>query len=229
MKKLERKKTITGVLSKHRKGFGFVAWDENSKDIYIGSKYMGSAMDGDTVVVELLPAASWRGTSGIRTGEGYRPARPEGRIIAVKKRKLKEVPGTFRRVGKSHNGMSFVIPAIKELKEEIYINAGADHGAIDGDKVVVKLTQYPDRYRRAEGKITEIISKAGEPGGDIKLIARSYGMKEGFPAKARAEARDIKAEHVGRHGMLEDAEIRKRRDLRKETIFCNVIGHMLQK
>ena len=112
-KKGKHKTVVTGVLSKHRKGFGFVAWNENEKDIYISSRYMGSAMDGDEVVVELLPISTWRGTSGIRIDDNYRPARPEGRIIGIKKRKLTEIAGTF------YKG-NYVEPAGKGFTEEIY-------------------------------------------------------------------------------------------------------------
>ena len=211
-KKGKHKTVVTGVLSKHRKGFGFVAWNENEKDIYISSRYMGSAMDGDEVVVELLPISTWRGTSGIRIDDNYRPARPEGRIIGIKKRKLTEIAGTF------YKG-NYVEPAGKGFTEEIYVTNSSVSGVQSGDRVMVKITQYPDRFRRAEGKITEIISGWNEAGGDIKLIARSYGMKETFPAKAKSEAIAFKADYVKNGCALSPEDIEGRRDLRNEGIF----------
>ena len=211
-KKGKHKTVVTGVLSKHRKGFGFVAWNENEKDIYISSRYMGSAMDGDEVVVELLPISTWRGTSGIRIDDNYRPARPEGRIIGIKKRKLTEIAGTF------YKG-NYVEPAGKGFTEEIYVTNSSVSGVQSGDRVMVKITQYPDRFRRAEGKITEIISGWNEAGGDIKLIARSYGMKETFPAKAKSEAIAFKADYVKNGCALSPEDIEGRRDLRNEVIF----------
>ena len=211
-KKGKHKTVVTGVLSKHRKGFGFVAWNENEKDIYISARYMGSAMDGDEVVVELLPISTWRGTSGIRIDDNYRPARPEGRIIGIKKRKLTEIAGTF------YKG-NYVEPAGKGFTEEIYVTNSSVSGVQSGDRVMVKITQYPDRFRRAEGKITEIISGWNEAGGDIKLIARSYGMKETFPAKAKSEAIAFKADYVKNGCALSPEDIEGRRDLRNEVIF----------
>ena len=213
-----RKQVITGQLSKHRKGFGFVAWSEEEKDIYISAGNMGSAMDGDIVAVELLPAATWRGTSGIRVDENYRPARPEGRIIAVKKRKVTEVAGTFRRLRKGRKYIGCVLPASRSFAEEIYIT-DAPSDICDGDRVVARLTRYPDAYRRAEGTVTELISGFNEPGGDIKLIARSYGMSDVFPAKARSEAKTLRNAYVSRGRHLRSDEIDGRRDLRGETIF----------
>jgi len=222
-RKRRHKHTLTGTLSKHRKGFGFVAWKEGEKEIYINSKYMGSAMDGDTVSVQLLPAPTWKGTSGIRIDGNYRPARPEGRITAVKKRKLTAAAGTFVMPG------SYVIPAGKSFPEEIFIADSSVSGVQSGDRVMVKLTRYPDRYKRAEGRIVEIISRRGEPGGDIRLIARSFGMKEPFSAEARIEAKELRNEYYAQAeqgyaycdtgGHACGREIRKRRDLRNETIF----------
>ena len=211
-KKGKHKTVVTGVLSKHRKGFGFVAWNENEKDIYISSRYMGSAMDGDEVVVELLPISTWRGTSGIRIDDNYRPARPEGRIIGIKKRKLTEIAGTF------YKG-NYVEPAGKGFTEEIYVTNSSVSGVQSGDRVMVKITQYPDRFRRAEGKITEIISGWNEAGGDIKLIARSYGMKETLKKKKKSEAIAFKADYVKNGCALSPEDIEGRRDLRNEVIF----------
>ncbi len=231
IKKPNRKKAnrcVTGILSKYRKGFGFVAWDEKEKDIFIRQKYMGSAMDGDEVRVELFPADTWKGTSGIRIDEDYRPARPEGRILAVKKRKLTEIPGTLailtshQRTSKGQQKTFVVTPEGKAFPEDLFITSfqKIDHDSLhSGDKVLVKITQYPDRYRRAEGEIIDVISRWNEPGGDIKLIARSFGMREEFPHDARSEAIALKAEYVKHHRRLTQNEIRGRRDLRNEIIF----------
>ncbi|MBQ6495963.1 MAG: ribonuclease R [Firmicutes bacterium] len=217
-KQTSKKQLVIGELSKHRKGFGFVAWDKDEKDIYISANHMGSAMDGDIVAVEILPAETWRGTSGIRIDENFRPARMEGRIIAVRKRKITEVAGTFYVRG-TREKADYVIPAGKTFQEEIVIPESAS-GVCHGDRVMVRITQYPDRFRRAEGEIAEIISGFNEPGGDIKLIARSFGMREEFPAKAQSEATALKAEYVHREVyQIESEDLKNRRDLRTETIF----------
>ena len=79
--------------------------------------------------------------------------------------------------------------------------------------MVVQITKYPDKYNNAEGRITEIISRAGEAGGDIKAIARSYDMRQTFPSRVNAEAKAMK-----RRGIT-DEDIRCRRDLRGKKIF----------
>ncbi len=86
-------------------------------------------------------------------------------------------------------------------------------GAKKGDKVVAEITRYPDRNNNAEGRIVEIISRAGQAGGDIKALARSYDMREKFPGKVSSEAKSLR-----RRGVTK-ADLTGRRDLRSKKIF----------
>ena len=47
MAKKKKRHTYTGILSKHRKGFGFVACDEIEDDVFIAASSMHGAMNGD--------------------------------------------------------------------------------------------------------------------------------------------------------------------------------------
>lgn len=181
---------------KHRRGFGFVQCEEMDRDIFIAADSMRGAMNGDTVEVDLVPEYLW--------GES-----PEGIVTKVLSRKITEVAGTFERNKK----FGFVIPESRKYHEDIFIRKKDFSGAKRGDKVVVQITKYPDRNNSAEGRITEIVSRAGQPGGDIKAIARNYGMRQTFPSRVNAEAKAMK-----RRGVTEE-EVRRRRDLRGKKIF----------
>lgn len=69
---------LTGTLSKHRKGFGFVTCDELERDVFIAPDSMGTAMDGDEVEIDLIPEYLWRSA-------------PEAIITKVRSRKTTEV------------------------------------------------------------------------------------------------------------------------------------------
>ena len=196
MIKKNKRNVLTGVLSKHRKGFGFVACDEIEQDVFIAPDSMGNAMDGDEVEIDLIPDHLWRNS-------------PEAIITKVINRKTTEVVGTFQKSKK----FGFVVPESKKYREDIFVRKKDFSGAQRGDKVVVQITKYPDRYNSAEGKITEIISRYGQPGGDIKAIARSYGMRETFPSRASAEAKAVRKKGVTEEDLV------NRKDLRKKTIF----------
>ena len=196
MIKKKNKNVLTGTLMKHKRGFGFVECEDLDKDIFISPESMGGAMDGDEVEVDLIPEYLW-GSS------------PEGIITKITNRKLKEIVGTFDKSKK----FGFVIPENRKQNDDVFISKKHFSGAQRGDKVVAEIIRYPDKYNSAEGKITEIISRAGQPGGDIKAIARSYDMRETFPSRVNAEAKAMK-----RQGIREE-DLKYRKDLRDKTIF----------
>ena len=189
MSRKNRKKqrpAVTGILSKHKKGFGFVIPDEGSfdRDIFISPSDMNGAMEGDRVEVDLIPEYLWEQS-------------PQGIITKVTDRKLKEVAGFFDK-GKK---FGFVVPVDRKHNEDIYIPKKAFSGAKNGDIVVAAITGYPDRKNSAEGKITGILARAGEPGGDIKAIIRQRGLFFTFPSKAAAQAKAISKAGVGEQDM----------------------------
>ena len=196
MAKKKKRNVIQGTITKHRKGFGFVVSDDIDKDIFISAPSMNGAMNGDEVEVDLIPDYLWRES-------------PEGIITKILKRNTVEVVGTFEKSKK----FGFVIPESKKFKEDIFIRKKDFSGAQRGDKVVVSITKYPDRYNSAEGRITEIISRFGQPGGDIKAIARTYDMRETFPSRVNAEAKAMKRKGIGTE------DVKKRKDLRNKKAF----------
>ena len=196
MAKKKKRKMHTGILSKHPRGFGFVTCEDIEKDVFIAAGSMGGAMNGDEVEVDLIPEYLWKQS-------------PEGIIVKVLSRQTEEVAGTFEKSRK----FGFVVPESRKYREDIFIRKKDFAGAQRGDKVVARITKYPDHENSAEGKIIEIISRAGQPGGDIKAIARSYDMRESFPSRAAAEAKAMKKRGI------RPEDLRGRRDLRNETIF----------
>lgn len=191
-----RREILTGILEKHRAGFGFVRQEEGG-DIFIGRDNMGSAMHGDLVQVDLLPAYLWR-----------KEKKREGIIDRVLERAVTEVVGTFQKSKR----FGFVVPDDKR-GEDIFVRKQNFRHAQSGDKVVVKLTQYPDASNGAEGKITEVIARAGEVGGEIKALIRANGLFETFPSRVNAEAKAKSKEAIT------EREIAGRKDLRGEHVF----------
>ena len=196
MAKKKKRKNLTGILSKHRRGFGFVKCEGLEKDVFISADSMGGAMNGDEVEVDLIPEYFWRDS-------------PEGIITKVLNREITEVAGTFEKSKK----FGFVVPDGKKFNEDIFIRKKHFSGAKKGDKVVAQIIKYPDRHNSAEGRIIEIISRAGQAGGDIKAIARNYNMRETFPSKVNAEAKAVSRRKIS------DEDLKNRRDLRGKKIF----------
>lgn len=195
MSKKNNNNIITGVLEKTRSGAGFVRQEEGG-DIYIDKENMRDAMHGDTVQVDLLPEYLW--------GKSR-----EGIIDNVLIHGITEVVGTFERRKK----FGFVVADDRKNCDDLFVRKSDSKNAHTGDHVVAVVTKYPSKSSNAEGRITEIIAKSGEIGGEIKAIIRSKGLKETFPSRVEAEAAAKSKEAI-----TED-EIARRRDLRDKTII----------
>ena len=199
-KKLNGKKRkeiiLTGILSKHKKGFGFVIpeTDQNG-DIFIAPNNINGAMNGDTVSALLLPP-----------GETNRSR--EGVIQQILTRAAVEIVGTFEKSKR----FGFVVPDDRRFNDDVFIMKKDFNGAQTGDKVVVKIMKYPDKSNSAEGRVSEIISRSGEAGGDIKALIRQYNLTQVFPEKVEAEAKKIPLK-------ITEEEIERRVDLRDKTII----------
>ena len=195
-KKNKRKSEIyTGIIEKHARGFGFVR-QEDDEDIFVGPSNMGGAMNGDLVEVDLLPPYLWNKSK-------------EGIVTKVLERNYTEVIGTFQKNKK----FGFVIPDDKKNPDDIFIKKDFFRNAQNGDKVVAKIIKYPDKYGKAEGRITEVVAKCGEVGGDISALIRTKGLFETFPSRVNAEAK-----YLSKQGILPE-ELEGRLDLRDKKIF----------
>ena len=190
---------ITGTLKKHRRGYGFVIPEDydltGGKDIYIPRDEMKSAMNNDIVTVKVQPLNTVNKSL-------------EGQVEKVIKRATTEVVGTLT----ISRGYGYVIPENSNINEEVFIAKRNFNGAKGGDKVVAEITKWPSKDYYAQGRITEIISRQGEAGGDIKALIRSFNLRESFPNKVLKEAESIPQ-------MVTDSDIINRRDLREKTIF----------
>ncbi|HHU17789.1 MAG: ribonuclease R [Anaerovoracaceae bacterium] len=198
LKKTKKSEIVKGTLSKHKRGFGFVIPESESRekeDIFISPDGINGAMDGDYVAVRLLSSSVAGATR-------------EGIIEHILKRATTEVVGTFEKSKR----FGFVVPYDKRLNDDIFILKKDFNGAQSGDMVVAKINKYPDKHNSAEGKITEIISKRGEAGGDIKALIRQFNLKQEFPSKVEAEAKKIPLK-------ITQEEINRRVDLRYKTII----------
>jgi ribonuclease R len=140
------KNMITGKLSLHRDGFGFVIPDLTSAspnlksritgDIFIPPHAVGSAMHGDQVLVEV---------TNVRDG-----GRAEGRVIRSLNRAHPTVVGLFH-YGSRHN---YVTPMDQKISQEIVIPHGLEYPEQNDPSVtsVAKAGQPQRTPRTQRGK-----------------------------------------------------------------------------
>lgn len=190
----EKMNLVRGKLTGHAKGFAFVIPDEPGlDDIFIPPGEMNNALHGDTVLV--------------RVSSQSNGARREGTVVRILERGLTQIVGTYTE--SKHFG--FVIPDEKKFAGDIFIPKNASKGAVEGHKVVVKLTSYPEGRMSAEGEVIEILGHKNDPGVDILSVIHKYGLPLAFPEDVLEQANQTPDE-------IDPKEIKNRRDLRNEVI-----------
>lgn len=197
---------LVGKLDANQRGFGFVVPVKEgiSDDIYVDAEGLGSAMNGDIVVVR-LPSAKKKKKGRRKKGERERNA---GRIINVLHRENETVVGTLKK----SKHLNYVAPDNSKLPRDIYVSMEDTKDSEHGDKVIVKIDQWPTRHLNAEGTIIEILGKDGEPAVDIKSIIHQFKLPFKFDKNILAEAQDLPLS-------ISPDEISTRLDLRDELII----------
>jgi ribonuclease R len=190
----EKMNLVRGRISAHAKGFAFVITEEvGMDDIFIPPNETNMAMHGDTVMVRVSSDSSG--------------SRREGTVVRILERGVTQIVGTYTE--SKHFG--FVIPDDKKFASDIFIPKAAAMGAVEGHKVVVTLTSYPEGRKSAEGEVIAVLGHKNDPGVDILSVIHKHGLPMEFPEDVLKQANDAPDE-------IKESEIANRRDLRNEVI-----------
>lgn len=178
---------LVGTFSATAKGFGFVSVEGEEEDIYIKESNTNGAFDKDTVQVFLFSE---------QTGK-----RREGEIVKVLSRHITEVVGLYQKC----KNYGFVIPDSTKFSKDIYVQENRSKGAVDGHKVVVKITDYGSKNKNPEGTVKEIIGHINDPGTDIMSIVKEHGLCVEFPTDVLKQVQKIptEVEEVDKKGRLD--------------------------
>ena len=166
----EKKEDRIGTVQGHRDGFGFVIPDDGQLDIFLSEREMTRVMHGDRVLVKIL------GTD--------RRGRPEGQITEVLERATRHVIGRLL----NENGVLIVAPEDKRISHDILIPPKGHLNAKLGQVVSCEIIDYPDSYRQAVGRVVEVLGEIDDPGMEIEIAVRKYGVPHEFSQASTKEA-----------------------------------------
>lgn len=161
-----------GTFTGNSRGFGFVSVEGMENEIFIPANATNGAMHKDRVICRILNQTE---------------RRAEGEIVKVLEHGMKHIVGTYQKV----KNYGFVIPDDKKMCDDIYIGSCNNMGAVDGHKVLVKITKAPTRTDNPEGVVTEILGHINDPGVDILSIIMQYDLPTEFPEDVYKEIESI--------------------------------------
>ena len=164
---------IEGVVQGHREGHGFVIRDDNESDIYIPANEMRAVLHRDRVRARI-----------VRTD---RKGRPEGRIVEIIERPAHPIIGRLLQ----ESGVWLVAPEDKRYGQDILIPNGAIGTAKTGQVVVVELTEPPALFGQPVGRVVEVLGEIDDPGMEIEIAVRKYGVPHEFSDECLALAKKL--------------------------------------
>lgn len=162
---------VKGTFFANAKGYGFVI-DEMSEKFFAPPGQTGGAFNGDFVLAKITKRVDFADKCS------------ECSIIKILSHGLDTIVGTFV---KSRN-FGFVVPDDKAFTSDVYISKKHCMSAVNGQKVVVKITKWPNQGENPEGVIDEVLGFPHDEGVDIKSLLRQYSLNEEFPAKVELSA-----------------------------------------
>ncbi len=183
-----------GTLDLTSNGNGYFMSDDFEKDIFIPSINLGRGLHQDTVKAYVYKK---------RRSNKY-----EAEVIEVIDRAKTEFVGVLQM----NKNYGFVIPDNHKMYADLFVSQNKINGAENGDKVVVKMTDWPDNSKNPFGKITEVLGKPGDHNTEIHSILLEYGLPYEFPKEVEEDAEKLSLE-------ITKEEIAKRRDMRDDLTF----------
>ncbi len=183
-----------GILDLTSNGNGYVITDAFDSDIFITSNNINKALNGDEVEVYVY--------------KRRRSDKLQGEIVQVVKRNKTEFVGILQLT----KNYGFVNVSSPKMYTDVFVPKNKIGDAEDGDKVVVRLEDWPEKADSPFGKVIQVLGKPGEHHTEIHSILAEYGLPYEFPAEVQLFADKLDTS-------ITADEIAKRRDMRETLTF----------
>ncbi len=185
---------IEGTVDLTLKGSGYIVSDDCDEDIFVSQSNLNHALNGDFVKVYLY--AKKRGRQ------------PEGEVVEILNRSKENIVGVVQ-VSKT---FAFLTANSKQMPYDVFIPLPKLKGAKNGDKVVVKITEWPEKYKNPFGEVLSVLGKPGENETEMHAILAEFDLPYEFDKKVEEAANQVPVE-------ITKEDYKARRDFRDITTF----------
>src|SRR6201996_225443 len=183
-----------GRLDVTRSGMGFVIVEGRDQDILVRPSDFNTACHGDIVQVRVL-------------SNGGRSGRSQGEVAEVVDRKQMEFLG---HVEVSQSFAFFIAESDKPMPD-IYVPLTALNGAVNHDKVIVRITEW-EKNKKPQGEVIQVMDKSDSNDQAMKEILLESGFPIFFPENVLEQSDRLP-------DLIPAAEIANRKDMRPVLTF----------
>src|SRR5690554_6741541 len=191
----ELKTIIVGRVDLTADGSAYIVpEDELEDDIYVAPRKLRNALHGDTVKVHAY--------------ESRRGRKKEGEVLEI----ITRARDTYTGLIKVSPRFAFLVADDRKMLHDIFIPLEDLNGAVDGQKAVVVITEWPEGSKNPIGRVKDILGFQGENNTEMNAILADYGFPLSFPDEVEKESEALS-------DVIPKTEIAKRRDFRNTLTF----------
>ena len=185
---------MKGTFQRKSNGRNWFVPEEGGEPILIAERNSRHALNGDKVRIAFYAKRKGRG--------------PEGEVVEI----LERAEGNFVGTLDINKNYAFLLNDDKNLANDIFIPKDKLKGAKNGDKVVVRITEWPEKARNPIGEVVDVLGKAGENNTEMHAILAEFGLPYKYPEAVEKAAEYIQAD-------ITDEEVARREDFRNVLTF----------
>ena len=194
-KAAQRNNVAAGIFIRRSNGKNSVQLEgDDSTPIMVAERNSMHALNGDKVMVHISAARS-----------GFEP---EAEVIKIVERKEQVFIGTLH----IKKYFAHLATDSKFLATDIFIPLDKLAGGKTGDKVVVRIVEWPDGSNSPIGEVVDVLGVAGENNAEIHAILAEFGLPYRYPENVERVADKLDPG-------ITDEEVARRRDMRGVTTF----------
>ena len=166
---------MTGTFQRKSNGKNLFIPEDGGEPVFVAERNSAHAMNNDKVKIILC---------------AKRRREIEGQVIEILEHANTNFVGTLK-VSKNY---AFLLTESNTLANDIFIPKEKLKGGKNGDKAVVKITEWPEEAKNPFGEVIDILGKAGENTTEMHAILAEYGLPYVYPQAVEAAAEKISAE-----------------------------------
>jgi ribonuclease R len=165
----ERMDMVSGRVTGHRDGYGFVERTGSAPDLYLAPREMRRVLHGDKVLARVKRIDN-RG-------------RHEGVVVSLVERGTRTMVGRFVQ----DRGVGYVVPDDSRFSQDVTVFPEDQGDALDGHIVVVEIVGHPFDSRHLKGRVIECLGDHLAPGMESEIAIRKHGIPWEWPDGLDAE------------------------------------------
>jgi len=189
---------LEGIVSAHPDGFGFMLAEDGGEDVFLSQREMRMLFHEDRVSVRV-------------TGVDKK-GRRHGVVAEVIAHNTHTITGLYTSV----TGRAMIIPDHKKIQQDIIVEEDDKTEVQEGQVAVIEITKYPTYFKKAEGRIIQVLGDHMQPGQEIEVSVRIHDIPHQWPDEVEKSIASLESE-------VKNEDKAQRQDLTK-TEFVTIDG-----